>query len=354
MSRIDRYLIRAILVLTGIVALALVTIYTFTSFVADLGGTGKGDYGIAELAVYTLLNIPAGLHTLLPIIAMLGTLMGLGNLAGQGELTAIRAAGVSNLRIGVAALMAGALLGMLGWVLGEWIAPRGQQSAERYKSEARYGIDAGATNKPVWLRDGPHVFNIRRLVAEDHIGEAVIYTLGEDLSLRAVTVVGAGRFRDGRWDFTDVERTEFEEHAASQEQLEHFDWQGRLSPQVLRLYVLEARSLSTQGLVQLIAYLDDNGLDASTQRLTLWRKLMEPFTVMVMMLFAVPFVFGSLRNSGAGLRLMVGVLLGVGFYVINEVSANFGQLYRWHPAIAAGTPTLVLGALGWWGLTRAR
>ena len=84
MNRLDRYIIRNILALTGVVALALVAIYTFTSFVADLGGTGKGEYGVKELAVYTLLNMPAGLHILLPIIAMLGTLMGLGNMAGTG------------------------------------------------------------------------------------------------------------------------------------------------------------------------------------------------------------------------------------------------------------------------------
>lgn len=354
MNRIDRYLVRAILSLTGIVALALVTIYTFTSFVVDLGSIGKGDYGIVQLAVYTLFNLPAALHTLLPIIAMLGTLMGLGNLAGQGEITAIRAAGVSNLRIGAAALMAGALLGAFGWMLGEWLAPRGQQSAERYKTQARYGLDAGVAIRPIWLRDGPHIFNIRRLVAEDRIGETVIYSTGEDLSLQAVTAVQQGRYVDGRWDLTGVRRTQFGAQQARLEQFEHFEWRGSLSPEVLRLYVLRARSLSTHGLLQLIGYLEANGLDASEQRLTLWRKLMEPVTVMVMMLFAVPFVFGSLRNSGAGFRLMIGVLIGVGFYVVNEISANFGQIYRWPPAIAAGAPTAVLAALGWWRLHAAR
>ncbi len=353
MNRIDRYIVRSILMLTGIVALALVTIYTFTSFVSDLGGTGKGEYGVWELAVYTLLNLPAGLHLLLPIIAMLGTLMGLGNLAGQGEITAIRAAGVSNLRIGGAALIAGAMLGVLGWVIGEWVAPIGQQSAERYKSQARYGLDAGAALKPVWLRDGADIFNIRRLVTENHIGEAVIYSLGDDLRLRAVTSVKDGVYREGHWDFTGVKRTEFGADRAQVLNLERYDWPGGLSPQVLRLFVLEAKSLSTQGLMQLIDYLDENGLDSSEQRLTLWRKLVEPLTVMAMMLFAVPFVFGSLRNSGAGLRLVVGVLIGVGFYVVNEVTADSGQLYGWPPTFAAGAPTAALALIGWWRLRAA-
>ncbi|SHH33734.1 lipopolysaccharide export system permease protein [Hydrocarboniphaga daqingensis] len=352
MNRLDRYIIRNILALTGVVALALVAIYTFTSFVADLGGTGKGEYGVKELAVYTLLNMPAGLHILLPIIAMLGTLMGLGNMAGTGEITAIRAAGVSNLRIGRAALIAGALLGLLGWTIGEWIAPLGQQSAERYKTQARYGVE-GAQSRPVWLKNGNDIFNIRRLIAEDHIGDAVIYSIDDELRLRAVTTAQDGRYRDGRWDLSGVVRTEFAEDSARVEQLPHFELTGGLSPQVLRLFVLQAKSLSTNGLMQLIAYLDDNGLDSSEQRLTLWRKAVEPLTVMAMMMFAVPFVFGSLRNSGAGLRLMIGVLVGVGFYVVNEVTADFGQLFGWPPLLAASAPTAALGMIGWLRLRRA-
>ncbi|EIT67603.1 MULTISPECIES: LPS export ABC transporter permease LptG [Hydrocarboniphaga] len=352
MNRIDRYLVRNILTLSGIVALALVTIYTFTSFVADLGATGKGDYGLKELAVYTLLNMPAGLHVLLPIIAMLGTLMGLGNLAGQGEITAIRAAGVSNHRIGFAALMAGVVLGIMGWVIGEWIAPGSQQSAERYKSRARYGVDVGEARKPVWLRDGNQIVNVRKLISEDHIGPSVIYTLADNLSLKSMMSVEDGRFENGHWTFSNVQRTEFEADHAEVSQLERYEWDGGVQPKVLRLFVLEARSLSTTGLIELIAYLDNNQLDSSEQRLTLWRKLIEPLTVMAMMFFAVPFVFGSLRNSGAGLRLMIGVLIGVGFYVINEITANFGQLYGWPPVLAASAPTVALASMGWWRLNK--
>jgi lipopolysaccharide export system permease protein len=352
MNRIDRYIVRSILSLTFVVGLALVAIYTFTSFVADLGNTGKGDYGLTELAVYTLLNMPAGLHVLMPIIAMLGTLMGLGNMAGQGEITAIRAAGVSNVRIGMAALIAGAMLGVLGWAIGEWVAPASQQSAERYKSNARYGIE-GANSKPVWLKNGNDIFNIKKLETESHIGDAVIYSIGDDLRLHSITSAKDGVFADGHWNLTDVVRTEFADDSAKVEKLPQYELQGGLSPSVLRLFVLQAQSLSTEGLLELISYLDENQLDSSEQRLELWQKIVEPLTVMAMMMFAVPFVFGSLRNSGAGLRLMIGVLVGVAFYVINQVTADSGQLYGWPPSIAACAPTVVLASWGWWRLKKA-
>jgi lipopolysaccharide export system permease protein len=130
-------------------------------------------------------------------------------------------------------------------------------------------------------------------------------------------------------------------------------WGGTLSPEVLRLFVLEADALSMHGLWRLIRYLDENNLDSRAYAVALARKAMAPVTVMAMMLFAVPFVLGPLRNTGAGQRLLVGVLVGLVFYVLNEVTANTGQLYGWNPLVAAGTPTLAFALIGVWRLTDA-
>ena len=354
MKMIDRYIAEHIFMLTAIVALGLVSIYTFISFVGEIDETGQGGFGMLQLVGYNILRMPAAVYTLLPIIAMLGTLMGLGMLATQGEITAMRAAGVSMLRIGMATLMAGVVLGLLCLLLGDWLAPAGIRSAESYRSTARYGIQPGITGKPVWLRDGDHVFHIQRLLAEDHIADVQIFRLKPDLALSHAWSVQEGRYADGAWTFTGVSGTVFGEASAQVEEQPSMQWRGSLSPEVLHLFVLEAESLSAPGLMRLIAYLDQNRLDASQYRLSLWRKLVAPLTVMAMMLFAVPFVLGPLRNTGAGQRLLVGVLIGVGFYVVNEVSASLGQLYAWPPLLAAGLPTLALSAFAMQRLATAR
>ena len=106
--------------------------------------------------------------------------------------------------------------------------------------------------------------------------------------------------------------------------------------------------------MRLLQYLRENNLDSSVYALALARKVVAPFTVMAMMLFAIPFVLGPLRNSGAGQRLFVGVLIGLLFYVLNEVSANTGQIYGWNPLWSAGAPTLAFALIGLWRLTHVR
>ena len=354
MTKIDRYIVRHIYVFIALVAFGLIAIYSFIGFLQDMDDVGKGQFGIAQLMLYTLMMMPTGLYTLMPIIAMLGTLMGLGTLAGQSELTAMRAAGVSLLRMGVATLFAGLILGLFGYVLGDWIAPASQRAALDYKLTARDGSPALTGQHPVWLRDGDSVFHIRRLITQDHIADVDIFTLAPDMSLTASYRVKEGRYQGGGWHFTDVHKASLTLDSATTVDMPQLTWKGSLSPEVLHLLLLQADSLTMPGLVRLVRYLDLNRLDSTRYRAEMWHKLVAPVTVMSLMLFAIPFVLGSPRSGGAGQRLLIGILIGVGFYVLNEVSGNLGQIYQWPPFLSAATPTLLLATVGIYRLSVIR
>lgn len=356
-GRLDRYIVLAIFGLSTIVGLGLVTLYSFISFITEIDSSSNQALSVAQIFGVTMLMMPAGLYVLMPLVAMLGTLLGVGQLAAQSELTAMRAAGYSNLRIGRSALIAGLLLGLLGVVLGESLGPAGQQAAERLKLSARGGdvAEVGVSAKPVWLRDGTTIYFISRLLSEDRFADAQIYRFDDALALRSVlSVKEASYVRDGQWELRGVTQTVFDADATRVETEARVDFASGLEPDVLRLYVLEADTVSALGLLRLARYLEANGLDASDQRLELWRKLIAPLTVMAMVLFAVPFVFGPTRGGGAGQQLLIGVLVGVGFHLLNEVSANLGALYGWAPPVAAGLPTAALLLLAIGRLATAR
>lgn len=355
MKKIDRYIIGHVFAFIALVAFALLAIYSFVGFLQDMDDVGKGKFGVLQLMLFTFMMMPSGLYTLLPIIAMLGTLMGLGTLAGQSELTAMRAAGVSLLRMGGATLAAGFAIGLFGYVLGDWIAPEAQRAALDYKFTARDGYPSHlGGQRAVWLRDGDSVFHIKQLIAQDHIADVDVFTLAADMSMTSTYRVQDGRYINGEWHFTDVRKTLLTLDSASTEHLPKLVWKGSLSPEVLHLLLLKADSLTMPGLLRLIGYLDGNHLDSTRYRIEMWRKLVAPVTVMSLMLFAIPFVLGSPRSSGAGQRLLIGILIGVSFYVLNEVSVNLGQIYQWTPFLSAAIPTLLLTVVGVYRLVRAR
>lgn len=350
MSALDRYVIRHIFEMTALVALGLLAIFTFVAFVSDIGDTGQGHYGVVQLLEYTALMLPNSLYILMPIIGLLGTLLGIGVLARNSELTAMRAAGMSLARIGGATLAAGLVLGLFTVFLGDWAAPEGQRAATDLRDRARGGGGAHA----IWLRDGSTMVQVQNLQSESRVGDVTLYHVGDDGRLQSVMTAGQGAYQGDHWHLADVRTTVFQDDHAQTTSAPELDLDGGVSPAVLRLFILEADSLSFTGLLRLIGYLKDNHLDFAKYQLLFWRKLIEPLTVMAMMLFAIPFVLGQLRDTGAGQRLMVGVLVGIVFYVLNRVCLSYGALYAWPPMISAGAPTAILGTLAMIRLRRAQ
>jgi lipopolysaccharide export system permease protein len=350
LNRLDRYVISSVLNLTAIVALGLTTIYTIVTFVSNIGDSGKGDYGLVDVVVYSVLMIPSSIYILMPVIALLGTLLGIGVLARNSELTAMRAAGVSLARIGVATLVAGAGLGLLGFVLGDWVAP----AAENLATELREGARGEHAGHSQWLRDGDTFVRIGQLDTEEHVRDLTVYRSSADGRLVEASTVEKADYMDGKWQLSGVRRTTFEEGRTVMTTADHETLDGGIKPNDLKLFILEAENLSVSGLVRLIRYLDRNSLDSAKYRIWLWRKLVEPFTIMTMMLLAIPFVIGQLRDANAGAKLLIGALVGVVFYVTNKVSVSLGALYGWPAPLAAGMPTVLLALVASWRLFRAR
>lgn len=353
MTLLDRHIAKHVLGFSAVVGLALIALQSFVTLATEADDIGEG-FGFAELALVVVMQTPAILLILLPIIALIGTLLGLGALAQQGEVVAMRAAGVSVLRIGVATLTAGLALGALALLLTDVVAPAGERGAERLKSQARYGTDPGAVVRPVWLRSGSRIFHIRRVEDPRNVAAATVYSLDDAHGLESIAEITRAHHRDGAWQAEDVVLTRVTPEGASRESRDRLRFESGPDPEVLQLIVLESDTLSIRGLHRLISYLDANGLDAQQHRLAFWQKLVTPLTVLVMMLLAVPYVLGSLRDSGAGQRLLVGVLIGVAFWVGNELVISSALIYRWPPLPSVLAPSAVVLLVALWRLRSAR
>lgn len=348
MNLLDRYLIRNILALTGIVALGLISIYTLVGFLAKLGMLTHDGFSAWQLAEYLVALVPGHAYTLAPLIVLLGTLLGVGNMARHAEITAMRAAGISRLRVGRATLLAGLFLGGVTFFLGNWLGPIGQRQANQMRHQG--GVRPGGSQ---WLRDGHEILRIGRLRSADRIEGLTIYAISPRGRLASVLHARDATYSHGFWQLHDIHRSDFEEDRIVAAREVSARWSHGIAPSVLKLMILKKNSITTHGLMQLIHYLKVNHLDTSRYRMLLWRKLVAPVTVIAMMLFALPFAEGRLRDTGTGQRLLLGVAIGIVFYVLDKVSVSLGDIYGWWPPLAAGAPTLLLAAVGGWSLVRS-
>lgn len=354
MKLVDRYLARAMATGTALVMVVLLALSGFVQFIGEFDAVGQGEYDLATAAVYVLMGLPQQAYEMFPVAALLGSLLGLGGLASHNELVVLRTSGFSMFRLGGSALFGGVLLAGVAVGFGEFVAPKAEQGSETLRARALYDQLSLTGPEGLWARDGELFINIQRMPERGQLQGIFIYRVGEDDRLTLAGHAERAEFHGGTWHLEGVQETRFSEGEAEAIQAPRTAWSTRLDPELLNLFVIDPELLSIAGLYRYVDYLQRNELDSYRYRLAMWMRVVTPVSILVMVVLALPFVFGPLRSAGVGQRLMVGVLVGVVFYIANRTVANSGAVFGLPATFTAWFPTLVLTLVAVAGLRRIR
>jgi lipopolysaccharide export system permease protein len=336
----DRYIGRTVLLgIVAVLALLLVLI-GFFELVAELEEV-KAGYTTSMAYTYVLLGMPRYCYELFPLATLLGSLIGLGVLAGNSELLAMRAAGVSIARIVLAVLKTGLMVLLLVVIVGEYLAPVAEQQAQRMKNEALSGQISLKTRYGFWSRDGNTFINIRQILPDSQLADISIYEYGEDARLRRAIHAERARFQSDGWVIQGVEQSDFSGSGVSVASSPDQAWQVDLDPSALDVLTVKPHMLAAWDLWRYIDYLQNNGQASIKYEVAFWGKLATPLVTMLMLFLSVPFVFGSLRSVGVGQRIFVGALLGITFYLLNRTFAYMAVVYSLNGLFAAFFPLLL-------------
>ncbi|OQW95623.1 MAG: LPS export ABC transporter permease LptG [Beggiatoa sp. IS2] len=343
MTKIKKYIGQTLLINILLVLLVLVGLFTFFSFINEVDDIGKQNYGVWQAVQYVLLETPRNIYSLFPTAALLGSLAGLGMLANHNELTAMRAAGISIADIAIAVLRLGLTLMLVAMVIGEVVAPRSEQYATNMRAIAQSERQqmVFSTRYGFWARDGNNFINIRTILADGGFGDVTLYEFDDNRRLQAIVHGAVAYYRNERWFLEDVEKTQFDTTQVNKVHLAETFWKAILNPDLVKIVVVYPEKLSSLGLYKYIQYLQKSEQNSEKYELALWTRLSYPLINIVMILLAVPFVFGSLRSVSIGQRLLVGALLGISFHMLNQISGHFGLVYGLNPIVSALTPSLL-------------
>ncbi|MEJ2565072.1 MAG: LPS export ABC transporter permease LptG [Gammaproteobacteria bacterium] len=354
MRLLDRYIGVTVAGSTLVVLAVLLALFSFGSFVTELNAVGKGDYTLTVAAEYVLLTLPHVTYQLFPVVALLGSVIGLGVLASNNELLVMRAAGISVGRITLAVMKVGLLWIIVAVILGEFVAPLADRYAQTMHNTALVDRFAITSQNGLWARDGENYIHIRDVFANGVVGGVTIYKLDGKQRLLEVTQARTGRFVDGEWRLRKVKRSLIDPAHIVTQDLKQLEWRSLLTPEMIDVVVVKPNSLSLKGLLDYIRYLRDNGLDAEHYQRAFWNKLIQPATTAVMVFLSIPFIFGPLRSVGVGQRIFVGALVGIGFYLLGQLFGIAGMLYHVPTALSAVLPTGLFFILGIMLMRRVR
>jgi len=351
-KQVDRLIAVAVLGAVGLTWLVLAGFDALTIFIGELNDVGHGSYSLAKAASYTLLTMPRRLYEMFGYAALIGGLLGLGSLAGSGELTALRAAGMSKLRICASVVLTLVILTAIVTVVGETLGPFGDQQAKALALGAKSKDITLAKGGSVWARDGDTVVNAgsgRTLQTErgPTVDLTRVRVFEFDAAGRLLTLSVAARASHvaNEWTLFDVRRTQFGEASAQSTQQAQTTWSSALDPDLLALSIVKLDYLGLRDLSRNIAYLERNGQDSRSFREAWWGRLFYPVNVLVLAFCALPFAFGALRSGGLSKRLFIGIVLAIGFYFLQRAAVSMGSVYGVAPVVANLIPPVLLIAI---------
>jgi lipopolysaccharide export system permease protein len=345
---LDRYLAWAVIggtLLTFAVLLPLMGLFLLADEMDDVGENG---YRFVDAALFVLLSMPRYAYQIFPIATLIGALVGLGSLASRSELVAMRAAGVSIGQIVFAGLKGGVLLAVIGVAVGEGLAPIAEQKALKWRSEAQSGHVTLRSEHGFWARDGSSYINIREISPGADLRDIYIYDFNEEQRLTRATHAENARYVEGRWVLEGISRSGISEDRIQVSRLDQAGWDSLLNPGLLKVVVVEPHVLPVWGLLRYVRYMNANAQDARPYEVAFWGKVVHPFLILAMIFVSIPILLGSARTTGLGPRIFLGVMVGIGFYLVSRTFSYLALLYDLSPVLAAMIPPfLFLGAAFW-------
>lgn len=355
MHLLERYIWKTVALSILGTWIALTLLATFFAFIGELGDINPNtNYGTVQALIYLAYGMPATLYEFFPTATLIGTLLGLGNLSTTQELTAMRAAGLSIGQIVGSTLKLGLVLVVITIVLGEWVTPKMNTLAETYKATQLKQTTA-LNAKGVWVKQGSQIIRIDQVNSTENLEGIGIYTIDmQEGKLSQIDTIANAVYKNGTWQFNDIKTQIFKPTEVEYTQTPERTTKTFIDPTTLTIAAMRPYQLAATELASFIQHQQSNDLNSAPYELAYWSHFTSPIATLVMILLAAPLVFGSQRSVGTGQRVFVGILIGLGFYLLNRIAGSSSLVYGFPPLLAATTPVILFLLVGLVLLRRVR
>ena len=342
------------------VAVLLLAIDLLFYFINELRFIGTGNYDLSAACLFVALTIPRKLYIMSPWSALIGSLLALGSMSKNSELLIIRTFGISAHGIALCGSLYVLLFTLMIFCLGEFVAPRVEMFAQTKKTLALSKGNTIYTSYGTWIKNYNNFIHISTVQDYNNLHGITIYYFDEDLNLYKSLVAESARLIEKNiWELKKPIVTNFPNNITNKQAVYEHETHGKENNiQYIHLETIQEKDLLDLNILQttnikhlerlsiqkLVAVIKDrvaNGLAVIDYKLAFWKKIIQPFSILIMSYLAVSFVFGPLRSSNKGLRLIVGIALGSSFYLLNALFSPLVTVINFPASLAAIIPSTI-------------
>ena len=353
MRKIKRYIANVVFWSILVVLSVIVALDVISSIVDQLGSI-SGDYNFVEVLIFTALKLPATIYEYLPMAALIGCLVGLGILANSNELVVIRSAGVSVSQIIWAVMRPTIIVIIVGTLLGEYVSPYTSQYGDSRRALALGNQQALQSERGVWNREGSEYMHFNAVMSQGKLFGITRYRFDNNGKMTEASFVESAIYQGDYWFEQNGVVTLFNDGKIERKTFATRYWETDISPGLLNVLVLPPENLPINRLHTQAKYLAKQGLDSSEYRLAYWNKVLQPLTIASLVMIAVSFILGPLRQTTMGFRVFVGVIVGLIFQTSQKILGPTSIIFGFSPLFAVLIPVAVCFLFGLTFLYRAR
>ena len=374
MNILEKYFAREIARSVLFVLLAFVALLAFFDIVNEVKSVGIGGYTLANALYYVFLGIPGNIYEFMPLAALIGTIFVMAQFASRSEFTIMRVSGFSTFQAIWMLLKIGLVFVVITSLFGEFFAPYTFRMAERYKISVLPTAHKQDFQSGLWTKDliradgltgdviGSRFLNVNVVDPSGKLIGIKFYDLDNQFRLIKQVTAETADYQGGSvWRLSKVEEIYFplsmndtEMTPVRVNEFANFDLVSEITPTILLASSADNDTdrMSAYDLALYSKHLVENKQSAEKFEIAFWKKVIYPFAVLVMMALALPFAFLHFRSGGISLKIFAGIMIGVGFYLLNNVFAHIGLLHTWAPFVTAILPSLIFLSAAmvalWW------
>ena len=372
----EKYFARQIYITFVFILFAFSGLFFFFDLISELNSVGHGNYKFGYAVLRVALQTPSRFYEIIPVAALISAIYVFAQMAANSEFTIFRVSGLATNQALRSLLKIGVPLVIVTYLIGEFVGPYADQLSERVRLQALGASVSSNFQSGVWVKDtlaarenGEQVtrfVNVGSLSPDSTISNVRIYDFDSKFQLQNVRIAQTGRYEPpGHWLLKGVTETELTPikpitgqpadalnpvYRSQQVSLPEYRLRSDLTPQILSVLLVSPERMSIINLFRYIQHLRENQQDTQRYDIALWRKLLYPFAVFVMLVLSLPFAYLHTRAGVVGVKVFGGIMLGMSFQLLNTLFSHIGTLNTWPAPLTAATPGLIYLALGLFAL----
>ena len=339
------YLFKRFLLGLFVSMVVLVSIETFFSFTAEIKYLDQGNYDLITILKYIILNIPKSIDIMYPYAVLIGSMLSLGAMASDMEFVSMQSAGISVTRIISIIIVQVFLFSCVFYYITDSVIPKYSSKAEKKRNIA-LNKKIIFKHNGVWFKDKSTFIKIDEIYSTSNLKGITMYHYDEKNTLQSIKHIKEAHASNNTWALKNVTEIFLGSDPIIKKEYGEQTLNNFLDKNLISIKTNKPYSMSLRNVGKNIRYLEKNNLDSSVQKKIFWEKVFKPISTIIMLFLAMPFLFGKLRSTNTSKRIVIGVFIGISFFIISSILPNLGMLIGLTPFINVLLPHLAFVIIG--------